>query len=428
MNALYNAGMHIYSSAARLAGCGSAKIKKMLCGQNETAERLATFRRQLAPDGFDVWMHAASLGEFEQGRPVIDALLEANPDCKILLSFFSPSGYEIRCNYDPRVAVVYMPFDTRNNVKRFLDLADPKMAIFIKYEFWGNYLSELRRRHIPTYIISAIFRPSQAFFKPWGGMFRKMLRCFDHIYVQDERSRRLLSDIGLNNVTVAGDTRFDRVTAICSKRRDIPEIDVLKTAHPKSFTLVCGSSWEKDEDVYISELKKHPEVCAIIAPHEFNSERLKAMTRRLGADATMLFSEFSKLYKDSPVKAAATARSIRYIIVDCYGLLSSLYRYADAAYIGGGFGVGIHNINEAAVYGIPVIFGPNYHKFNEAIELKERKGAFCIFDNGSFAKLFNRLISDSSFRADAGRQSADYIASKVGATATIMKDIFKIAP
>lgn len=426
MNTLYNVGLHLYSSAARLAGLGSAKIRRMLAGQAETARRLATFRQQTARDGFDLWIHAASLGEFEQGRPVIDALLKANPDYKILLSFFSPSGYEVRSNYDPRVAVVYLPFDTPDNVKHFLDAASPKMAMFIKYEFWGNYLSELKRRHIPTYIISAIFRPSQTFFKPWGGMFRRMLLCFDHIFVQDERSRKLLSGIGIDNVTVAGDTRFDRVTAICSKHRDLPEADLFKAAHPQAFTMLFGSSWEKDEDVYAPALNTHSGVCAVIAPHEFDNDRLEAMKERFGSDCTMLYSEFSKLYKESPDKAAAVAGHTRYLIVDCYGLLSSLYRYADAAYIGGGFGAGIHNINEAAVYGIPVIFGPNHKKFNEAIELIARKGAFTISDSRSFDQVLGRLTTDATFRTEAGRQSARYISSKVGATATIMKDIFKI--
>lgn len=426
MNAFYNAGMHLYSGAAHLAGAGSVKIRHMLAGQAQTFERLAAFRSKLAPEGFDVWIHAASLGEFEQSRPIIEALLKSDPDRKILLSFFSPSGYEVRHNFDPRVAVVYLPFDTAGNVNRFLDLAAPRLAIFVKYEFWGNYLTELHRRHIPTYIISSIFRPSQIFFRPWGGMFRRMLRCFDHIFVQDERSKRLLSGIGIDNVTVAGDTRFDRVTEICSKPREMPEADLFKAAHPGAFTMVFGSSWEKDEDVYVPSLKKHGDVCAIIAPHEFDAERLAAMKSRLGGECTMLYSELSDLYKESPDKAREAVEHARFLIIDCFGLLSSLYRYADAAYIGGGFGVGIHNINEAAVYGIPVIFGPNYHKFNEAIELIARKGAFSITDGRSFEKIFDRLHTDIPFRTEAGKRSADYIASKVGATATIMKDIFKI--
>lgn len=425
MNALYNAGIRLYSSAAHVAALGSAKVRHMLNGQAETLARLKAFRRKLAPNGFDLWIHAASLGEFEQGRPIIDAVLAAKPDTKILLSFFSPSGYEVRCNYDPRVAVVYMPFDLPGNVGKFLDIAAPKMAIFVKYEFWGNYLGELKRRDIPTYIVSAIFRPTQIFFKPWGGMFRSMLGCFEHIYVQDEQSRRLLANIGIDNVTVAGDTRFDRVTAVREKRRDIPEVEIFKAAQPEAFTMVFGSSWEKDEDVYIPALTERENVCAIIAPHEFDKDRLSAMRRRLGSDRTMLFSDFARLVKDSPKEAEKVAAGLRYLIVDCYGLLSSLYRYADTAYVGGGFGVGIHNINEAAVYGIPVIFGPNFAKFNEAIELTSLEGAFSINDTACFAAILDRVIGDKAFRTAAGKKAADYIASKVGATPIIMKSIFK---
>ena len=425
MNPLYNAGIRLYSSAAHVAALGSAKVRHMLHGQAETIARLKSFRRQLAPGGFDLWLHAASLGEFEQGRPIIDAVLAAKPDTKILLSFFSPSGYEVRCNYDPRVAVVYMPFDLPGNVGKFLDIADPKMAIFIKYEFWGNYLGELKRRGIPTYIVSAIFRPSQMFFKPWGGMFRKMLACFEHIYVQDGQSRSLLAGIGVDNVTVAGDTRFDRVTAVREKRRDIPEVEIFKAAHPGAFTMVFGSSWEKDEDVYVPDLTQRENVCAIIAPHEFDKDRLSAMRRRLGSDRTMLFSDFARLAKESPGAAAKAAAGLRYLIVDCYGLLSSLYRYADAAYVGGGFGVGIHNINEAAVYGIPVVFGPNFAKFNEAVELTALEGAFSIDNTVGFAAILDRIIGDKDFRAATGQKAADYIASKVGATPIIMKSIFK---
>lgn len=428
MNILYNVGIGLYRGAARLAGTGSAKVRHMLSGQAETMSRLETFRQQLAPDGFDLWIHAASLGEFEQGRPVIDAFMEMNPDAKILLSFFSPSGYEVRCNYDPRVAVVYLPFDLPGNVERFLDLAAPKMAIFVKYEFWGNYLSSLHRRHIPTYIISAIFRPGQIFFRPWGGMFRHMLACFSHLYVQDERSRELLAGIGIDNVSVTGDTRFDRVTAVCRQRRDIPEIELFKASHPEIFTLVAGSSWEKDEDVYVPVLTRRDNVVAIIAPHEFDKERLAAMNRRLGSDSTMLFSDFSRLVKEKPDEAPQLAAKLRYLIIDCYGLLSSLYRYADTAYIGGGFGVGIHNINEAAVYGIPVIFGPNYSKFNEAVDLVGLGGAFSIDDSDSFARTLDHMISDSVFRNESGRKASDYIASKVGATPAVMKSIFTDNP
>lgn len=426
MNPLYNAGITLYKSAAHLAALRSVKVRHMLKGQAETMERLQAFRRTLAPEGFDVWIHAASLGEFEQGRPVIEALLAARPETKILLTFFSPSGYEVRCDYDPRIAVTYLPFDKPSYVERFLDIADPKLAVFVKYEFWGNYLTGLRRRKIPTYLISSIFRPGQAFFRPWGRIFRDILGCFTHIFVQEEASRRLLEGIGITNVTVAGDTRFDRVSAIRDNGRVIPEIEIFKSAAPDAFTLIAGSSWPKDEDIYIPILKANPGIRAIIAPHEFDAHRLAELRRRLGGDSTMLLSDFKHIFEKSPEEARKTASRLRYIIVDCFGLLSSLYRYGDAAYIGGGFGTGIHNINEAAVFGIPVIFGPNNKKFVEARELQDCEGGFCIDGTESATRLFQRLTSNPVFAKASGKAAKDYIASKIGATAIVMRDIFNI--
>lgn len=426
MNPLYNAGIALYKGAARMAALRSAKVRTMLSGQAGTMERLESFRRSLAPEGFDVWIHAASLGEFEQGRPVIEALLAANPDIKILLSFFSPSGYEVRSNFDPRVAVVYLPFDTPENAEKFLDTAKPKVAIFVKYEFWGNYLKALRRRNIPVYLISSIFRKGQIFFRPWGGMFRDILGCFTHIYVQEEASRELLAGIGITNVTVAGDTRFDRVNTIRAKGGPVAEIETFKAAVPGAFTLVAGSSWPKDEEVYFPVLKSNPAICAIIAPHEFDDNRLDELCNRLGRDKTMLFSEFKRLYADSPEKAAATAAKLQYLIIDCFGLLSRLYRYGDAAYIGGGFGTGIHNINEAATFGIPVVFGPNNKKFVEARELQACGGGFCIHNEADARRVFAMLTGDAAARKKSGEAAGAYIASKTGATAKVMKGIFNI--
>lgn len=426
MNHFYNAGIALYRGAARLAALRSPKVRHMLSGQGETLDRLEDFRKNLAPDGFDLWIHAASLGEFEQGRPIIEALLKERPDAKILLSFFSPSGYEVRCGYDPRVAVVYLPFDSPGLVASFLDAARPKMAIFVKYEFWGNYLCELKRRHIPVYIISSIFRPGQVFFRPWGGMFRKMLRQFDHIFVQEEGSRKLLKEIGVDWVTVAGDTRFDRVTTIRANGRVIPEVEVFKAAVPDALTLVAGSSWGADEDIYADELAKSANIRAIIAPHEFDKNRLAAMRRRFGTDSTMLFSDFHRIYAASPSEAARVAKKLRYLIVDSFGLLSSLYRYADFAYVGGGFGAGIHNINEAAVYGIPVLFGPNNKKFVEARELAACGGGFCVKSSADVHDFLEKISTDRKFLADSGKAAGDYIASKVGATPVIMHRIFNI--
>lgn len=426
MNIFYNAGIRLYGVAARVASHWSAKVRNMLKGQSETLLRLESFRSTMAPDGFDVWFHVASLGEFEQARPLIEQLLQARPEIKILLSFFSPSGYEVRVDYNPRVAVVYLPFDTPKRVREFLDAAQPKMAVFVKYEFWGNYLEELYRRSIPTYIICAVFRPGQIFFRPWGGMFRKMLRKFERLYVQDERSRQLLSGIGVENVSIAGDTRFDRVTAIKDTCKALPEIEAFVSAVPQAQMLVVGSSWGKDEDVYIPWLHTRKHVRAIIAPHEFSKERLANLRHNLGGNMTMLLSDFRALYEKDPNEAIETASKLQYLIVDCFGLLSSLYRFADVAYVGGGFGAGIHNINEAAVYGIPVVFGPKFKKFNEARALIRCRGAFRVDGSRSLRKVFDTLFDRADERQSAGRAAGEYISKNVGATPKIMSDIFGI--
>ncbi len=405
MNPLYNAGIHLYKLGARLGALRSPKIKKMIEGQRSTSEVLAAH-----PQGFDVWIHAASLGEFEQARPMIERLRRERPQMRILLSFFSPSGFEVRKNYDKVDAVVYLPFDTPSAVARFLDLAKPKMAIFVKYEFWGNYLQQLSRRGIPTYSISSIFRPGQRFFKPWGGMFRDMLKCFSHIYVQDDDSRRLLTGVGIENVTVAGDTRFDRVTDILRSGRDYPEIATWKADSP---LLLAGSSWPDDEDRYISYINNHPQLKAIIAPHEFDAHRLQVLRSRLKSK-TMLFSEVN----------GEIPRDVQVVIIDSFGHLSSLYRYATVAIIGGGHGVGIHNINEAAVYGVPVIFGPNHYKFREASDLIKCGGGYEYGDARSVAAILDSLFSDKNLLAKSSQAAADYIKSHIGATDIIYSQLF----
>lgn len=422
MNPLYTAGINLYGCAVRVASWRSPKVKDMLRGQAETIARIERARKSTAPDGFDVWFHAASLGEFEQARPMIDRLLAENPEVSILLSFFSPSGYNVRHSYNPRVTVVYLPFDTPANVESFLDAAQPQMAVFVKYEFWGNYLDGLCRRGIPTYLISAIFRPSQIFFKPWGGMFRRMLHCFTHIFVQDEASCRLLEKIGVNNVTVAGDTRFDRVSAIRRTRRAIDEAEAFAGSGDKhAFTIVFGSSWPADEQNYFPWLMRHPGVKAIIAPHEFDRERIHVMEAALGPQCTITLSQLREM---SPDEASRAAAAVRYLIVDSFGLLSSLYAYGDMAYVGGGFGVGIHNINEAATYGIPVVFGPHFRKFKEAGDLISLGGAFSSDSAKGIEDILDSLLSDDKKRRTAGKMAGDYIAQNIGATDTIMAHIF----
>lgn len=419
MNPLYNFGIGAFAFGAKIAALRSPKVSRMLRGQEETLAGLRHKRMEVAPGGFDVWFHAASLGEFEQARPIIERIKRHRPETTVLLTFFSPSGYEIRSNYDKADAVAYLPFDRPALVSSFLEAASPKMAIFAKYEFWGNYLEQLRKAGVPTYIISSIFRPRQRFFRPWGGMFRKMLRCYTRLYVQDEPSKRLLEGIGIKNVTVAGDTRFDRVTDILAQAHEVPEIDSFTSQ--SRFTLIAGSSWPQDEEIFIPWLKGHPEVRAIIAPHEFDHARLESLRHRLGNGKTRLLSEIKGEHPSNPIND-----NVRYIIIDCFGLLSSLYRYGDAAVIGGGFGAGIHNLNEAAVYGIPVMFGPKHKKFKEAYELQRRGGGFTFANASEFNACMSSLFNDARLRGNAGKAAGDYIRESVGASDIIFNDIFGI--
>lgn len=356
---------------------------------------------------------------------MIERLRREHPEKPILLSFFSPSGFEVRKNYPFVDAVVYLPFDTPHRVRRFLDAARPSMAIFIKYEFWGNYLQELRRRGIPTYIISSIFRPGQRFFRSLGGMFRGMLRCFDRLYVQDERSRRLLKLIGVENVTVAGDTRFDRVTDVMRTTVEIPGFPGFGADAPLRF--IAGSSWEADEDIYVPWLNAHPEVKFIIAPHEFNETRLERLRNRFNKPAILL-SEWTGEIKRAKLPQGQIPERLTHvsgIIIDSFGKLSSLYRYADLAYIGGGFGAGIHNLNEAAVYGMPVIFGPNHSKFKEASDLIQCGGGFSISSREEFDTVMGTFSASPQKLRKAGDAAGQYIKDHLGATDLIYADLFE---
>ncbi len=403
MNPLYNSGISLYRMGAKLVSLRNRKAALMLDGQSRTFAHLA---ESLEPGRRYVWMHVASLGEFEQGRPLLEKLRREHPELGIVLTFFSPSGYEVRKNYPGADIICYLPFDTPGNARRWVETLRPVAAIFVKYEFWGNYLTALKRAGVPTYLISAIFRPGQSFFRWWGGMFRDMLGCFDRLFVQDEASRRLLEGIGVTNVEVAGDTRFDRVTDIMRSTRSIAGMDSFAAGRK---CIVFGSSWEADEQLYIPWLRQHTDVCSIIAPHEFDSARLEALVKNLTVTPgdTMLLSQYEK-HPD--------AKGLRCIIVDSFGKLSSLYRYGDVAYIGGGFGHGIHNINEAAVYGIPVVFGPRHAKFKEATDLIDCGGGFEVTDRDTLQEKFDRLVTDDEALARAGKAAGDYIARSIGAT------------
>lgn len=361
-----------------------------------------------------IWFHASSLGEFEQGRPLIEKIKAEHPEYKILLTFFSPSGYEVRKNYGGADVVCYLPFDTPYRVKKFLDLSKPVMAIFIKYEFWDNYLSELKRRNIPVYIVSAIFRKEQLFFKWYGGMYRKVLSYFTHIFVQDDASRELLSKYGVTNVSVFGDTRFDRVQDVYKNTKQVPMVDLFvnNNRSDNQLTMVAGSSWQQDEEVYLNYFNEHPELKLIIAPHEIHKDHLMHIESMLKRPSIRL-SEATE--KDIKGKSC--------LIVDSFGLLSSIYRYGDLAYIGGGFGAGIHNVLEAAVYGIPVIFGPKYQKFKEARDLLQVGGAFSITDEKTFESKMEELSTYRDLLEAAGAAAGDFVKSNIGATNRIIASI-----
>lgn len=406
MNFLYNTAIRAYKGGVKIASNKNIKASKMCVGQKQTLELL---RNKIKENDKYIWIHAASLGEFEQGRPLIELIKKEKPNQKILLSFFSPSGYEVRKDYSGVDLVCYLPFDLPKNVKNFLDASHPIMAIFIKYEFWGNYLENLKKRNIPTFIISSIFRPNQIFFRGYGSIFRQMLKCYTKIYVQDSNSQNLLNGIGIKNVSVMGDTRFDRVLDIRSSCQEFPLLDQFVD---HKLTLIMGSSWEPDEDIVLPFFNTHSELKLIIAPHELSEARIETIIKRIQRPII----RYSELTEDNASSAAC-------IIIDCYGILASCYRYGNIAYIGGGFGVGIHNINEAAVYGVPVIFGPKYGKFKEAKDLLELKGGFSISSSEEFNQVMEHLIKDKSTLSHHGSIAGKYINDSIGATKKIFDEI-----
>lgn len=413
MSKIYDLAMAAYAGAAKVAALRNPKAGLMVRGRGETFERL---RRAIHPDDHPVWFHAASLGEFEQARPVIERIKEAWPERKIVVSFFSPSGYEVRKNYPLADAVVYLPADTPGQMERFVGAVNPKVAVFVKYEIWRNALETLHRHHVPTLLISAVFRPGQLFFKPWGRFYLKWLEWFERIFVQDSSSLKLLEGAGIRKAEIAGDTRFDRVLAIKEQGREIPEARLFTEGERK--VLAAGSSWEADEENYADWVAAHPEVKVILAPHEFNPARLKKLKERFGGPLrVVLFSEVAGRTEDPDI--AERLREAQVLVVDCFGLLSSLYAYADAAYVGGGFGAGLHNINEAAVYDIPVVFGPNNRKFLEAHALRECGGGFEVKGKEEAERTLDRLFSQDAFRKESGARAGDYIRKSAGATERI---------
>ena len=380
------------------------KIRLMWRGQRRAFRIL---KRKVDPNAKYVWVHAASLGEFEQGRPIIERIRLEHPDYKILLTFFSPSGYEVRKNYPGADIITYLPIDTVTNARRFLRTVRPVAAFFIKYEFWYNYLHVLRHRKVPVYSVSSIFRPDQVFFRWYGRQYAHVLKCFTRFFVQNEESRMLLEKIGIHEVEITGDTRFDRVMTIKSLAKELPIVESFVKGSEKVF--VAGSSWGPDEDVFIPYFNKHKDWKLIIAPHVIGEVHLKQILSKLQRN-TVRFTQTTP-------EEAATADCL---LIDCFGLLSSIYNYGTVAYIGGGFGVGIHNTLEAAVWNMPVIIGPNNKKFDEAQGLMQAGGCFEIHDAGEFETLMDRFDTDKAFLKDSSEKAGQFVKGQAGATDRIL--------
>ena len=413
---MYTIGIYIFVLGMLIAAIFHKKARKMVVGIGQTYLLL---RRHIKKTDRVVWFHAASLGEFEQGRPLMERLRVEHPEYKILLTFYSPSGYEVRKDYEGADLVCYLPFDTLGNALSFLRLAHPEIAIFIKYEFWTNYLITCRRKGVKIYSVSSIFRPDQYFFK-WHifGKYPaiKPLRQFDHLFVQNESSKKLLADSGINCVTVVGDTRLDRVIAIKNAAAPLPLVEQFAGDSP---CFIAGSSWGPDEEIYIPYFAQHKDWKLIIAPHVISETHLKEIEALLN-DNGITHVRYTQLEKNEvPVSSEVGA-----LIVNCFGKISSIYRYGKVALVGGGFGMGIHNVPEAAVYGIPVLFGPNNQKFREAQALKACGGSFEYQDNASFAALMDNFINNPEALKKAGDAADGYINANAGATDKCFNAIF----
>ncbi len=403
----YVLGMWLYTAAVALAQMFNTKARQFISGRRNTWKLLSSYDNSEPC----IWIHAASLGEFEQGRPLIEAIKDKYPQRKIVLTFYSPSGYEIRKNYNLADLVCYLPTDGPRNAKRFVRAINPEKAFFVKYEFWHFYLKTLKKQGIATYGVSMIFRPQQSFFKSYGGWFRQMLRSFTHLYIQNETSAELLRSIGIENFTVAGDTRFDRVARIAAASANVELCE--RFVSNAQTTIVAGSSWEPDEERLLPYINDETnDVKLIIAPHEIDKERVARLCNVLRVP----YFRFTE-----PVE---NPEAYKVMVVDTIGLLSSIYKYGQIAYIGGGFGKGIHNTLEAATYGMPVIFGPNHKKFNEALDLLACGAGFTYNTTEELRNVLDTLRSDISRMEKAKEEAARYVKSMCGATSRIMTDLF----
>lgn len=409
--------MFIYFLLIRIVALfGHRKAKKLCVGQCEVARYLKEHKNTQTDLQGCVWFHASSVGEFEQARPIIEKLKSERPETKILLTFFSPSGYELRKDYKYADKVMYLPFATKRNARHFLHVFSPAMAIFIKYEFWPAYLRELNRRAIQTYLISGIFRPKQTFFKPWGSSYRHLLTRFTKMFVQDAASLELLAKFNIKNVEVAGDTRFDRVYCIAKHAKEIPTVEHFVTAQLNEFeqptekVIVAGSTWPQDEFLLARYIEEHPDVKLVLVPHETDEKHMHT-----------IFQIFQGRYVRFTEATPHNVLHVQTIVIDTIGMLSSIYRYGKVAYIGGGFGVGIHNTLEPAVYGIPVLFGPNYQRFREAKGLIAAGAGFSVNNYEDFERTMDTALEQYK---ELGLKAKEYVESELGATSKICGEIF----
>ncbi len=417
---IYNIVIYFVLWGIAIASLFNEKVRKMWRGEREAFKIL---KQKVDPNAKYIWFHAASLGEFEQGRPLMERIRKDYPQYKILLTFYSPSGYEVRKNYEGADIICYMPVDTRLNAIRFLRLVRPVMAFFIKYEFWSNFLHILKHRNIPTYSVSSIFREDQVFFKWYGRSYAGVLKCFTRFFVQNEESKRLLEGIGITAVDVVGDTRFDRVLQIKEAAKQLPICEAFRTGvassqsadvpHHDFKVFVAGSSWPPDENIFIPFFNEHKDWRLLIAPHVIAEEHLKLILSLIKGKKVVRYTQ------TTPEEAA----DADVLIIDCFGLLSSMYNYGDVAYIGGGFGVGIHNTLEAAVWNMPVIFGPNNKKFQEAQGLLKSGGGFEINTYEDFSGLMSSLMNDEAFLKQAGDKAGAFVAHLAGATDKVLASV-----
>ena len=402
---MYNIVIYIYLIGVAIASCFNKKVKKMWAGERQAIKVL---REKVDPNARYIWFHAASLGEFEQGRPLMEYLRKTHPEYKILLTFFSPSGYEVRKNYEGADIICYLPLDTIRNARRFLRAIKPVMAFFIKYEFWYNYLHILQHRGIPTYSVSSIFRPDQIFFQWYGKGYGRVLKCFTHFFVQNIESKNLLGKLDIHDVEVVGDTRFDRVLQIKEASKQLPIVE--KFTENASKVFIAGSSWLPDEEVFLKYFNLHKDWKLIVAPHVIGEDHLAQIFELLKGRRVVRYTEAT----EENVKDAEV------LIIDCFGLLSSIYHYGTISYVGGGFGVGIHNVLEAAVWDIPVIFGPNNKRFQEAQGLIMAGGGFEINDYQNFRDLMMRFETDEMFLQTSKKHAGEFVKGRAGATEKIM--------